>query len=104
MIRRPPRSTLFPYTTLFRSRQLAPGLMERHAAAELEGPGPEIIGRLERSGQARAVLERLRIARDQRIVDDVPQRLLGLAGAPREGRLDPPLADGDHEPRPRGPG
>src|SRR3712207_7457497 len=24
MIRRPPRSTLFPYTTLFRSRQLAP--------------------------------------------------------------------------------
>src|SRR3712207_8579092 len=25
MIRRPPRSTLFPYTTLFRSRVLAPG-------------------------------------------------------------------------------
>src|SRR3712207_7548277 len=25
MIRRPPRSTLFPYTTLFRSRDLAPG-------------------------------------------------------------------------------
>src|SRR2546422_2789125 len=25
MIRRPPRSTLFPYTTLFRSRLLAPG-------------------------------------------------------------------------------
>src|SRR3712207_7412668 len=24
MIRRPPRSTLFPYTTLFRSRELAP--------------------------------------------------------------------------------
>src|SRR3712207_7642915 len=28
MIRRPPRSTLFPYTTLFRSR----GALERHAA------------------------------------------------------------------------
>src|SRR2546428_4643502 len=26
MIRRPPRSTLFPYTTLFRSRQVPPGL------------------------------------------------------------------------------
>src|SRR5690349_22593652 len=26
MIRRPPRSTLFPYTTLFRSRRLEPGL------------------------------------------------------------------------------
>src|SRR4051812_50003816 len=25
MIRRPPRSTLFPYTTLFRSRDLRPG-------------------------------------------------------------------------------
>src|SRR2546430_9701191 len=25
MIRRPPRSTLFPYTTLFRSRQIPPG-------------------------------------------------------------------------------
>src|SRR5258708_10153736 len=30
MIRRPPRSTLFPYTTLFRSRLRAPS---RHAAA-----------------------------------------------------------------------
>src|SRR3712207_8928282 len=29
MIRRPPRSTLFPYTTLFRSvRQLQPGLLD----------------------------------------------------------------------------
>src|SRR2546422_1486282 len=27
MIRRPPRSTLFPYTTLFRSRTLGEGLM-----------------------------------------------------------------------------
>src|SRR5258705_7071955 len=27
MIRRPPRSTLFPYTTLFRSEQLKPGGM-----------------------------------------------------------------------------
>src|SRR5256886_4229989 len=26
MIRRPPRSTLFPYTTLFRSKDLVPGL------------------------------------------------------------------------------
>src|SRR2546427_5149560 len=33
MIRRPPRSTLFPYTTLFRSRDVAAGLTG-------EGPGP----------------------------------------------------------------
>src|SRR2546422_1071014 len=29
MIRRPPRSTLFPYTTLFRSRQTASGSRKR---------------------------------------------------------------------------
>src|SRR3712207_8388112 len=42
MIRRPPRSTLFPYTTLFRSRQ-------RHAHREV--------------GLARAVLARLQAQR-----------------------------------------
>src|SRR3989442_11304408 len=31
MIRRPPRSTLFPYTTLFRSRRLARGVAARGA-------------------------------------------------------------------------
>src|SRR2546430_13290132 len=35
MIRRPPRSTLFPYTTLFRSH-LAPGL--EHARGRVEKP------------------------------------------------------------------
>src|SRR3712207_7646092 len=33
MIRRPPRSTLFPYTTLFRSRSLAN--LTKHTIAEL---------------------------------------------------------------------
>src|SRR2546421_6942704 len=32
MIRRPPRSTLFPYTTLFRSRNARPGESRRGAA------------------------------------------------------------------------
>src|SRR2546422_4613232 len=40
MIRRPPRSTLFPYTTLFRSRlQVAPGALHR-ALRLREGPVP----------------------------------------------------------------
>src|SRR3712207_7061817 len=34
MIRRPPRSTLFPYTTLFRSA-VAPGPLEEHLARDL---------------------------------------------------------------------
>src|SRR5258708_11452517 len=36
MIRRPPRSTLFPYTTLFRS--LLAELLPDHAVAALSGP------------------------------------------------------------------
>src|SRR3712207_8915052 len=43
MIRRPPRSTLFPYTTLFRSREPGGGVAELHAVAaelpELQGEG-----------------------------------------------------------------
>src|SRR5690349_22042477 len=35
MIRRPPRSTLFPYTTLFRSRLCAPAQREREIGAVL---------------------------------------------------------------------
>src|SRR5260370_31181550 len=45
MIRRPPRSTLFPYTTLFRS----PGL-DRAA----EAPVRQCLGRLEESCRPRA--------------------------------------------------
>src|SRR3712207_8957702 len=36
MIRRPPRSTLFPYTTLFRSeRELAPAVAAQHVDGEV---------------------------------------------------------------------
>src|SRR3712207_8913828 len=36
MIRRPPRSTLFPYTTLFRSASLTPQRVERYHRAAIE--------------------------------------------------------------------
>src|SRR2546428_4916916 len=36
MIRRPPRSTLFPYTTLFRSPASAPELMRRLTGIDIE--------------------------------------------------------------------
>src|SRR5256885_13130690 len=35
MIRRPPRSTLFPYTTLFRSRQCTPEATSRSSATAI---------------------------------------------------------------------
>src|SRR3989442_9862950 len=49
MIRRPPRSTLFPYTTLFRSDGLARRLM-RGGAQQHAVPGPG--GVLQRDGIA----------------------------------------------------
>src|SRR3712207_9575494 len=47
MIRRPPRSTLFPYTTLFRSRHVV-GLVVRIGLADAEGGvAPERVGHLD---------------------------------------------------------
>src|SRR2546422_9109282 len=51
MIRRPPRSTLFPYTTLFRSLEISkpifPGDPARATAARARGSlgGPPLLGR-----------------------------------------------------------
>src|SRR2546422_2181916 len=39
MIRRPPRSTLFPYTTLFRSHCLVDDVVHRHLGAPSEEVG-----------------------------------------------------------------
>src|SRR3712207_8198910 len=41
MIRRPPRSTLFPYTTLFRSRRPAGGVRGADGAPPLRPADPE---------------------------------------------------------------
>src|SRR5256885_11529626 len=43
MIRRPPRSTLFPYTTLFRSHQIVGEVARRQLATHLD-EGGGIIG------------------------------------------------------------
>src|SRR3712207_8167392 len=42
MIRRPPRSTLFPYTTLFRSEVLA-GEASLHKGVEVQSGGPGLF-------------------------------------------------------------
>src|SRR2546430_12213744 len=47
MIRRPPRSTLFPYTTLFRSR--AGGEVPEHAGGRNRGGEPEIMAPIAQS-------------------------------------------------------
>src|SRR5258708_29889736 len=45
MIRRPPRSTLFPYTTLFRSRPSAGYLPARRDRRRPPQRGPELVAR-----------------------------------------------------------
>src|SRR3712207_7707419 len=56
MIRRPPRSTLFPYTTLFRSRvERHPALRVGEAAGDALAPAPDGHGEAAgRAGQVEA--------------------------------------------------
>src|SRR3712207_8412442 len=60
MIRRPPRSALFPYTTLFRSR--APGVLAEPLGARIEADREPVAGDVEARAQH---LRRLR-DREQR--------------------------------------
>src|SRR2546423_3949644 len=74
MIRRPPRSTLFPYTTLFRSARVLESAQERAAdqvvAAEqllLAGRSPLGVGEADAQQLARVVplVQRLRRVRSE---------------------------------------
>src|SRR5437762_9829676 len=49
-MRRPPRSTLFPYTTLFRSHRREPGLLSPVEHLGLPCPGGQPIRRRLRAG------------------------------------------------------
>src|SRR5947209_17028302 len=52
MIRRPPRSTLFPYTTLFRSQEVdATGQAAAEAALEVGHPVGRVPLRVQQDGQ-----------------------------------------------------
>src|SRR3712207_8477992 len=54
MIRRPPRSTLFPYTTLFRSEAVAVHLADAHAALRMTGVTRLLVERERAAGIAPA--------------------------------------------------
>src|SRR2546427_1262369 len=71
MIRRPPRSTLFPYTTLFRSRVRLRALVAVLAAATLVASGLTVVA-----------VNRTRATEGARV------EALLLAGRERAGRLD----------------
>src|SRR2546427_9851683 len=61
MIRRPPRSTLFPYTTLFRS----------HLAAEAAAAGAEVLVAAEATGMSRNGDERWHVRVKERGREDI---------------------------------
>src|SRR5260221_14796089 len=84
MIRRPPRSTLFPYTTLFRSGQIV-GDGLGMAACAAEG---EILGRAGMLARRRQLLEGGRSPADRRgaepAVDEMDGSGIGGKVAPRQ--------------------
>src|SRR5258706_12955344 len=87
MIRRPPRSTLFPYTTLFRS---PPGVEPRREAARPEGPRRHPPS-LSRAGELSPALRRpwrpsarLALRRRERSLHVPPARQLERAARSEE--------------------
>src|SRR2546426_10834650 len=80
MIRRPPRSTLFPYTTLFRSLAL-----DQERQARVERPRARVFVLAEQSGA------RLGVARDVQPTAErgrvLERRLEPLSRAPERRRL-----------------
>src|SRR3712207_7424390 len=59
MIRRPPRSTLFPYTTLFRSRAARPALSSDAVVVNVTFSPHHGLPGMTHSGSARAAVEAL---------------------------------------------
>src|SRR2546425_9319137 len=57
MIRRPPRSTLFPYTTLFRSRELVDGAPRHRQVAVRQREVPAQVRPVERGLQGHEGVE-----------------------------------------------
>ena len=77
---------------------LAEALVEHHARAQLERPRAHFARGLPLGGETGLIREGLRIALDERIVDVIPQGLLGLRVPPGQRCLGAPLADGDDQP------
>src|SRR2546429_2680563 len=72
MIRRPPRSTLFPYTTLFRSPNLATARAQRfHAYVERLSTA---LGHQDRHGPLRAYVTGLCLPGDRKSIEPMAAR------------------------------
>src|SRR3712207_8548432 len=79
MIRRPPRSTLFPYTTLFRSsggRRQDADQASRHTVVEPNGRSPEVerVGRSCSMGRMRPWSHWLTLGRSEEHTSELQSR------------------------------
>src|SRR2546430_637812 len=94
MIRRPPRSTLFPYTTLFRSHALVHGFLQEPLAVQVVGPGrgvfelewpvvrlPVLLDRLEQHQGVTAAVPKLVLREVRRDSVNPGRELFGLIEA-----------------------
>src|SRR2546422_4321868 len=85
MIRRPPRSTLFPYTTLFRSRAPMPGLVVRVEVADGQrvdaGAGLVVVEAMKMENELRApragMVQTVHVAVGQAVEKGMPLVTLG---------------------------
>src|SRR3712207_7037592 len=84
MIRRPPRSTLFPYTTLFRSCGLAQRLAQQGSASEPQKVLQEVAPAL---GQDALGVELHALDRVLSVPDAHDRAVLGAAGDRKSTRL-----------------
>src|SRR5256885_11059510 len=82
MIRRPPRSTLFPYTTLFRSQDPVPNHRLRTVR--------DLLGRLERELHAPREKRRVQPARHLEPDGDVPVVAAGVRSEEHTSELQSP--------------
>src|SRR5258708_13703832 len=92
MIARPPRSTLFPYTTLFRSVTLAVACTNQHGAAVIEGQAT-VHAPARHIERQRTSLPEIRLEAGGR---DGLQRLLALDVARRSEEHTSELHSPDH--------
>src|SRR2546430_17498906 len=93
MIRRPPRSTLFPYTTLFRSRRTArvPRRLRARSRRELPAPALHREPRLDAESRSAAARVQLGPHAPHAVVLGAVDRGLHRAGAIR---VEPPPGGG----------
>src|SRR3712207_8363174 len=76
MIRRPPRSTLFPYTTLFRSDDRAEGRVAQHQEDDDRGQRREVVAEAQQQLPGRLGLERhgVRLVRSEEHTSELQSR------------------------------